>query len=402
MLEADDVPAREPGHAAEITKMGEIAAEAGLRRINMLGWRDFDDPEAGGSEVHAEEIARLWAEAGLEITLRTSYAPGHPRVSWRNGHRVVRKAGRYMVFPRAAISEMMQWHGSRDAVVEIWNGMPFFAPVWARCPYVIFQHHVHGEMWEMTLPPRLARLGRFFEERLAPVFYRNARVITVSESSQRELIEDLGFNPRRVSVVHNGLDARFTPGRDRSSFPLVLAVGRLVPVKRFDRLIDALAQVRVRFPDLRAVIVGDGYKREELEAQIQQLRAEEWLSLPGRISDADLVALYQQAWIVASTSAREGWGLSVTEAAACGTPVVATRSPGLMDSVRDNESGLLIDTNDEMVAALTMLIESPEERERLGRGGLAVASRLTWPATARQALEVLAEEAIRHRGRPDR
>jgi glycosyltransferase involved in cell wall biosynthesis len=390
---------REPGHAAEITKMGEIAGEAGLRRINMLAWRDFDDPEAGGSEVHAEEIARLWAEAGLEVTLRTSFAPGHPRTSWRNGHRVIRKAGRYMVFPRAAISEMMQWHGPRDAVVEIWNGMPFFSPLWARCPYVIFHHHVHGEMWEMTLPPRLARLGRFFEERLAPVLYRGARLITVSESSQRELVEDLGFNPRRVSVVHNGLDARFTPSRDRSSVPLVLAVGRLVPVKRFDLLIDALAQVRVRFPELRAVIVGDGYKREELEAQAHRLRAEEWLSLPGRISDTDLVELYQRSWIVASTSAREGWGLSMAEAAACGTPVVATRAPGHVDSVRDNESGLLIDTNDEMVAALTMLIESTEQRDRLGRGGLAVASRLSWEATARQALEVLAEEAIRHCGR---
>ena len=69
-------PGREPADAAEITKMGEIAAEAGLRRINMLAWRDFDDPEAGGSEVHAEEIARLWAEAGLEVTIRTSFAPG--------------------------------------------------------------------------------------------------------------------------------------------------------------------------------------------------------------------------------------------------------------------------------------------------------------------------------------
>ncbi len=388
-----------PGHAAEITKMGEIAAEAGLRRINMLAWRDFDDPEAGGSEVHAEEVARLWAEAGLEITMRTSFAPGHPRTSWRNGHRVIRKGGRYMVFPRAAISEMMQWHGPRDAVVEIWNGMPFFSPLWARCPYMIFHHHVHGEMWDMTLPPRLARLGRFFEERLAPVLYRDARVVTVSESSQRELVEDLGFHPRRVSVIHNGLDPRFTPSRDRSPEPLVVAVGRLVPVKRFDRLIDALAQLRVRVPELRAVIVGDGYKRDELEAQVHRLRAEEWLSLPGRISDAELVALYQQAWIVASTSAREGWGLSITEAAACGTPVVATRAPGHVDSVRDHESGLLIDTNDELVATLATLVENPELRERLGRGGLAVASRLTWEATARQLLEVLAEEAIRRRQR---
>ncbi len=151
---------REPEHAAEITKFGEIAAGAGLRRINMLAWRDVDDPKAGGSEVHAERVATLWAKAGLEVTMRTSLAPGHPRTSWRNGHRVIRKGGHYTVFPRAAVSEMMQWHGPRDAVVELWNGMPFFSPIWAQCPSVIFHHHVPAEMWEMTLPPRLPRLGR--------------------------------------------------------------------------------------------------------------------------------------------------------------------------------------------------------------------------------------------------
>ena len=64
--------------------------------------------------------------------MRTSYAAGHPQVSWRDGYRVIRKAGRYLVFPRAAFSEMMGWHGGRDGLVEIWNGMPFFSPLWAR------------------------------------------------------------------------------------------------------------------------------------------------------------------------------------------------------------------------------------------------------------------------------
>ena len=103
-----------------------------LHRVSMLAWRDLDDPEAGGSELHASNIAALWAEAGIEVTMRTSYAAGHPQVSWRDGYRVIRKAGRYLVFPRAAFSEMMGWHGGRDGLVEIWNGMPFFSPLWSR------------------------------------------------------------------------------------------------------------------------------------------------------------------------------------------------------------------------------------------------------------------------------
>ncbi len=95
---------RVPDPAEEIAKIGDLAAESGIRRVSMLAWRDLDDPEAGGSEVHASTVASVWGQAGIEVTMRTSYAAGHPQVSWRDGYRVIRKAGRYMVFPRAAFS----------------------------------------------------------------------------------------------------------------------------------------------------------------------------------------------------------------------------------------------------------------------------------------------------------
>ena len=125
------MPLRRRRSPTIVAKLGDLAAAAGLRRIAILAWRDLDDPEAGGSELHASRVAALWAEAGIEVTMRTSYAAGHPQVSWRDGYRVIRKAGRYLVFPRAAFSEMMGWHGASDGLVEIWNGMPFFSPVWA-------------------------------------------------------------------------------------------------------------------------------------------------------------------------------------------------------------------------------------------------------------------------------
>ena len=91
------------------------------------------------------------------------------------------------------------------------------------------------------------------------------------------------------------------------------------------------------------MIVGEGYEREDLEAQVRERGAERWISLPGRVADAELVDLYRRAWVVASTSAREGWGMTITEAAACGTPAVATRIAGHHDAVADGRSGLLVD-----------------------------------------------------------
>jgi glycosyltransferase involved in cell wall biosynthesis len=380
-----------------IAKLGDIAAAAGLRRVAILAWRDLEDPEAGGSEVHAATVASLWGRAGIEVTMRTSFAPGKAQVSWRDGYRIIRKAGRYMVFPRAAFSEMMGWHGASDGLVEIWNGMPFFSPVWARRPTVTWLHHVHDTMWEMTLPPRLARLGRTIEFRVAPPLYRRTPIVTLSDSSKRELVQRLKFRPSRVHVVPPGVEPRFGPHGPKSAVPLVVAVGRLVPVKRFHVLFETLATLKTRHPQLEAVVVGEGYERDRLETLRRELGAESWISLPGWISDEELLALYRRAWVIASTSAHEGWGMTLTEAGACRTPSVATRIPGHEDAVLHERTGSLANDGAGFVTALDRLLSDRAVRERMGEAARARAAELTWGATARGTLEVLAAEARRRR-----
>jgi glycosyltransferase involved in cell wall biosynthesis len=381
----------------DAARLADIAASAGLRRIAILAWRDLDDPEAGGSEIHASRVASLWGRAGIEVTMRTSYAPGSAQVSWRDGYRVIRKAGRYLVFPRAAFSEMMRWHGASDALVEIWNGMPFFSPVWAaNRPRAVWLHHVHDTMWDMTLPPRLARLGRTVEFRIAPPLYRGSRIVTLSASSKDEIARRLRLPPSNITVVPPGIDPSFQPGGKRARDPLVLAVGRLVPVKRFDVLIDALAEVKARRPDLRAVIVGEGYERDALERRIAELGAQDWIALPGRVDAATLLDLYRRAWLLASASRHEGWGMTITEAAACGTPAVATRIPGHMDAIVDGVTGLLVDHDKGLAGAIERILRDDTYRALLGKDALEHASQFTWAATARGTLEVLAAEARRH------
>jgi glycosyltransferase involved in cell wall biosynthesis len=383
-------------HADHIQQLAAIAAEGGLRRIHLLAWRDLDDPEAGGSEVHAATVARLWAEAGLDVTMRTSEAPGLPRVLERDGCHVVRRGGRYLVFPEAALAELTGRAGARDAVVEIWNGMPFLSPLWCRGPSAVWLHHVHAEMWQMALPEPWATMGRVLERRIAPPLYRRVPVVTLAESSRRELVDQLGFHEDRVTVVPPGIDPRFGPGGTRSPRPLVVAVGRLTPVKRFHVLVDALIEVKRALPALEAVIVGEGYERPMLEARIAGAGAGAWLSLRGRLSDDELVSLYQRAWLVASSSAREGWGMTITEAAACGTPAVATRISGHADAVRDGSTGLLVEP-DQLGSALCRLLHDDAERDRLGRAARAHAQQLTWESTAVGTLQVLADVARRRR-----
>jgi len=415
-----------PGAGARpLDQVVDRALAVGLRRVAVLAWRDLDDPEAGGSERHAHHVAALWAAAGLDVTVRTSSVVGHRPLVERDGYRVLRRGGRYSVFPRSALRGLTggvargpvldrpppgaapRRRGRPDGLVEIWNGMPFFSPLWWRGPRVVFLHHVHAEMWRMVLRPGRARLGELVERRLAPPLYRRSRVVTLSDSSKAEIVSMLGLRPSRVDVVPPGIDPSFSSGDARCQDPLVVAVGRLVPVKRFDLLIDALVQVRRDVPRLRAVIVGEGYERARLEVHRRAVGAEDWIELPGHMDVGGLRDLYRRAWVVASTSQREGWGMTISEAGACGTPAVASRIAGHADAVGDGVSGLLVDlvspppgrATDDATAgfadALRAVLCDPALRAELGRGARRRARGLTWEATAAGTLEALVDDAVR-------
>jgi glycosyltransferase involved in cell wall biosynthesis len=303
-----------------------------------------------------------------------------------------------LIFPAVAAARLVHPRHRSDGVVEIWNGMPFFSPLWARHPRVVFLHHVHDGMWDMVLPPRLARIGKMIERQLAPPLYAGTPVVTLSESSRRTIIGTLGLPPSRVSVVPPGVDPRFRPGGLPEKSPLVVAVGRLVPYKRFDLLVEVLVRARARHPDLRAVVAGEGSERARLEALVAAHGAGDWLHLPGHVNDDDLLALYRRAWAVVSTSAYEGWGLTITEAAACGTLAIASPIDGHLDAIVDGESGLLAEPGPEMEAALDMVLANQIVRRRLEVGARQRARSLTWDQTSYGTLQVLASDT---RSRPE-
>lgn len=377
---------------ATIAGMAADIVGRGVRRVHVLAWRDLDDDDAGGSEVHADEFMRRWAEAGLDVTHRTSAAAGRPAEADRNGYHVVRRGSRYSVFPRAAVAEVLGRMGPYDALVEIWNGVPWFSPVWCRKPRITMLHHVHGPMWDQMLPRPLAGLGRLLESRVAPPFYRRTAVVTPSEATRDELL-GLGFPPARVTAVNNGVDPFFSPGGERSAAPLVVAVGRLAPVKRFEVTIAAAVEARRRVPDLRLRLVGDGPLRDELEALVASHGAGEWITFTGRASAEELRDEYRRAWVVASGSLAEGWGLTLTEAAACGTPAVATNIAGHRCSVVDGVTGVLAEPA-ALGAALTSVLIDDARRGALAAAALARAGTLTWEASATGVLRALHAEVL--------
>lgn len=368
--------------------LDECIDKSGIRRVHVLAWRDLEDPEAGGSELHLQEVTSRWANAGLEVCIRTSEVAGQPATIMRDGVEVVRRAGRHQVFPRAVLAELLGRHGRRDALVEVWNGMPFLSPLWARGPRMVIQHHDHADMWPLALPPGPARLGSILEHRLAPRWYRSTPVVTLSASSRDGLIAGVGHRPDGVHVVEPGVHRRFSPAGRRDPEPLIVSVGRLTASKRVDVLIRAFAEARDQVAGLRLEVIGDGPKEEALRALAGDLGVDAATTFRGRVSNDELVAAYRRARLVASASISEGWGMTLTEAAACATPSVATDIAGHRDAVIDGRTGLLASTDDELAG---LLVEALGSRwDQLSAGALAGATRFDWDRTASGAFRVLA------------
>lgn len=383
-----------PGDGERLRAMVTEMANRGVRRVHVLAWRDLDDAEAGGSENHADEFMRRWQEAGLSVMHRTSHAVGRPRVDQRHGYDVVRRGGRMSVFPRVAVSETLGRMGPYDALVEIWNGVPWLSPVWCRKPRILILHHIHGPMWNQMFPRPIAALGRAIETRLAPPLYRRTPTVTTSTDTHEELLH-LGWKPELVTTGPVGVDDFFSPGGPKTDHPSVLAVGRQAPVKRFVDLLEQVRVARGRVPNLTLTLVGDGPERGAIEEWVRAHEAT-WVTLAGRIGQEELRDHYRRSWIVASASLAEGWGLALTEAAGCGTPAVATDISGHRCSVLHDRTGILAPL-ERLGDSIAEVLANDGLRARLSRDAESRARTLTWDALAAGVLEPLHAQVVRPR-----
>jgi glycosyltransferase involved in cell wall biosynthesis len=243
-----------------------------------------------------------------------------------------------------------------DILVEDINKLPLFLPIGTRLPFYAIVPHLFGTTAFAEAAWPIAAVV-WAAERPLPWAYRRAGFHAISESTRDDLIAR-GVRPERIRVIHPGVDSRrFTPGPPgrRSAQPSFLYVGRLKRYKGVDLAIRALAVARRTRPDLRLCIAGGGDHRTALEALTDELGQREAVQFLGFVSEEAKLSLFRTAWANLFPSPKEGWGITVVEAAACGTPSLASDSPGLRDSVRPGETGFLVPHGDPTALAGRML-----------------------------------------------
>lgn len=366
--------------------------------VVIVNWKDRTHPESGGAEVYCEAVARELVALGCRVTLLAGRPAGRTAASVVDGYTVRRFGGTYTVY-LFALLWLFAHRRSVDAVIDSQNGIPFFTPLVVRraTPVVLLVHHVHQNQFALYFSPLMARVGRWLESTGSRLVYRERAVAAVSPSSRREIRRQLGLKGS-VYLAPNGSEpAERALGGGPSTVPTITSVGRLVPHKRWDLLLDLADELRLTVPDLRVNLVGAGPELNRLRTVVATRHLEDCVVVHGFITEAERDRLLGEAWLTVSTSVGEGWGLSIIEAAALGVPAVAFDVPGLRDSIRPGETGWLA-TEATLTATVCRALETLADPAATAEYALrceAWAASLRWPATAERFHAIFAEEARR-------
>ena len=364
------------------------------RTLLAINFRDPAHPEAGGAELHLAHILGEAAARGWRVTWLASGFPGGAPEGRHGDIRVLRR-GNWWNFNWVVPGVLKREFASPapDLIVEDINKVPCFTPWWTRTPVAVIVPHLFGTtaLREASFPVALYVMAL---EAMIPAVYGRGRFVVISESTRDDLV-DRGIDRDRVTVVHCGLDHatyRTDPAATKSGHPTVVFVGRLRRYKGVDWVMRTFPAVLDRIPDARLVVIGDGPFEAALRRAADRLGVARAVDFLGFLPSPEKVRRLREAWVVVQPSPKEGWGLTVIEAGACGTAVVAADSPGLRDSVRRDETGLLVPYGDDaaLAAALVRVLEDRPLRERLASAGIARAPTFSWPVCAAASLDALA------------
>jgi len=353
------------------------------QRILWLNWRDIRNPDAGGAEVFTHEVAKRLVRLGWSVTLFTSAFSHAKPEDEIDGVEIIRKGGRFGVY-RKARDYCGKYEEDFDIIIDEINTRPFMTPRFVRArPIIALIHQLAREYWFYETPWPVSWVGYFYLERSWLSTYRRTRTVTVSESTKKDLIQ-WGFTD--VHVVPEGLSvpvASEVPKKEPT--PTLLFVGRLKRVKKPDHAIRAYRLVRETIPNARLWILGDGYMRKGLERI-----AGDGVTLKGRVEDSMKIELMTRAHVLVFPAVREGWGLSITESNARGTPAVAYDVPGVRDAISNGDTGLLVarDNWKALGEAACRLLRDQHLREEMAAKALKFASKFSWDKTCTQFAKI--------------
>ncbi|HXS15213.1 MAG TPA: glycosyltransferase family 4 protein, partial [Candidatus Saccharimonadales bacterium] len=314
----------------------------------ILNWKDIRNPAKGGAEVIAFEFAKRLVKEGHRVTYLSRSFPHALAEEMIEGVQIIRRGSPLTVYFHAYLY-YKSLKKKPDKVIDMVNTIcwqtSLYVPKKNRVMYV---NQLAQEVLFYELPWPISLIS-YLLERLEYFSYKNTQVICYSDSTKNDLMQ-FGIPEKNIEIFPMGLDhTRYVPGNKKSKMPLFLFVARLVKMKRAALCIEALEILRNEYPDSKLAIIGNGPEEKNLENLAKKLKLEKHVIFVNkdnfflsRTTGDIKIAYMQEAWALLLPSVKEGWGMVVTEAAACGTPSIVSDVTGVRDSVRNGVSGTIL------------------------------------------------------------
>jgi glycosyltransferase involved in cell wall biosynthesis len=314
------------------------------------------------------------------MTLFTERFPNSLETECLDCVRIVRQGSRYTVYSKAQ-NHYKEYKSDYDIVIDEINGRPFLTPKFVKSkPILALSHHIGLESWTHEVPFPLDYIGYYFFQTRGLSCYKNIPTVTVSKSSKQNLERKFGF--KRVFVVPEGLS--ITPSNDvqqKECVPTIAFLGRLKRNKLPHHAIQAFNIIKKYIANAKMWVLGDGYMLNELEKM-----SDKDVAFFGHVKDDVKYRLLSKAHLTLVPGVHEGWGLAVTESNAVGTPAIAYDVPGLRDSVRDGETGILVKKNSpsSLAQASISLLKDEELLRKYSTNALDFSKQFSWDNTANE------------------
>ena len=356
--------------------------------IIWINHRDPQHPQSGGAEVHLREVGKRLVKKGCNLTLISERFPGSKAEDSIDGIKVLRRGGRFGIHLKAPLLVRRLAKDADVIVDDIAHAVPWWSRFVTKIPVVGIVHHVHQSVATLELGIPLGTAVKLAERTIKPSY---DTIITVSQETKSQIEKLLKIEGHRIRVVYHGVDHEtFRPNGEKFPRPTLLSLGRIKKYKNLDHLLQAYGLAKKKVPDLRLVICGGGdYKRNIVD--LAKLLNLDDVIFVSRVGDEERVRLLQKSWALCSPSLVEGWGLVITEAAACGTPTLAYDGGGSSEAIINGETGYLVKNGD--VQALSDRIVTLNQDDQLRRSMSAAAieysNKFDWETSASETLKIL-------------
>lgn len=370
--------------------------------ILVFSWRGPGHPLAGGAEQVDHEHHKGWIAAGHNVTLFTSKFVGCKKEEVIDGVRVIRSGYQYTCLFNAFFWYLFGKHEKFDFVVDEFHGWPFFTPLYVGKPKMAVIQEVTKEVWfDYPLPYGLQYIIGPIAYILEPLFflpYRNVKFMIGSESAKKE-VNSFGILNKNIIVVTHGVILNLPSKRPpKNKIKTVVFLGALSKDKGIEDAIKTFAILNKQ-DDYIFWVIGKSDKDylNYLKKMAFDLGLKKKITFFGYVSQKEKFELLARAHVMINPSIREGWGLVNIEANAMAIPVVAYDSPGLVDSVKDGESGIVCKKNapKEMAKNVMRVLGNKKELEHLQKGALSWSKQFDWNVSKKLSLALIEEIGLK-------